>query len=217
MKVSEAVLRRRSTRSFLPDPVSNQTLERLLVGASRAPSGGNLQPWRVFVINGSSMPRFLDFLKSRPPFEEPGYDIYPPNLWEPYRTNRFTVGETLYAAIGIPREDKQGRMAQLGKNMEFFGAPAAIFCFIDKGLGQPQWSDLGMFLQTFMLLAAEEGLDTCAQEYWTLRHQAVSDFVGADPDLMLFCGVAIGKADATAPINSFSTQRQPLGEWAEFV
>ena len=107
------------------------------------------------------MTRFREYLADQPPFEEPAYDIYPPTLWEPYRTNRFTVGEQMYATIGIERDDKAGRLAQFARNGDFFGAPAALFCFVDRGMGKPQWSDLGMFLQTFMLLAQEAGLDTC--------------------------------------------------------
>ena len=161
MNVSDAVNARRSVRAFLPDPVSDETIRGLLEIAARAPSGGNLQPWRIFVVNGDSMHRFREHLAAAPPVEEPGYEIYPASLWEPYRTNRFTVGEQLYATLGIPREDKEGRMAQFARNGDFFGAPAALFCYIDKGMGRPQWSDLGMFLQTFMLLAQEAGLDTC--------------------------------------------------------
>ncbi len=217
MHVSDAVVARRSIRAFLPDPVSDDTIRELLEKASRAPSGGNVQPWRIYVVNGDSMTRLREFLADQPPFEEPAYDIYPPELWEPYRTNRFTVGEQMYATLGIERADKAGRLTQFARNGEFFGAPAALFCFVDKGMGKPQWSDLGMFLQTFMLLAQEAGLDTCAQEYWAARPRAISEFVGAPEDEMIFCGMSIGRADPDAPINSLVSERMPLDEWARFV
>jgi len=114
-------------------------------------------------------------------------------------------------------EDKEARMKQLLKNFEFFGAPAAFFCYVDRQMGPPQWSDLGMFLQTFMLLAKEEGLDTCPQEAWATRPESVSSFVGAADELMLFCGMAIGYIDKEAPVNKLVTEREPFEIWAKFI
>lgn len=216
ISVSAAVAARKSIRAFRPDPVDDATLAALLERAARAPSGGNVQPWRVYVVNGPTMARFREYIATRTG-DVQEYDIYPPNLWEPYRTNRFALGEAMYAKIGIAREDRAGRLAQYAKNRDFFGAPAAIFCFVDRKMGPPQWSDLGMFLQTFMLLAQEAGLDTCPQEYWAEFPQSVQEFVGAPADEMLFCGMAIGHADWEHPINSLESQRMPLAEWCTFV
>ncbi len=216
MNVSEAVARRSSIRQYLSDPIDDDTLRDLLTAAARAPSGGNVQPWRIYVLNGEAMDRFRSFMDGRE-ITDIEYDIYPANLWEPYRTNRFALGEQMYATIGIPRDDKAGRLAQFARNGEFFGAPCGLFCFIDRRMGPPQWSDLGMFLQTFMLLAQESGIDTCAQEYWSVHHHSVREFVGAPDEEMLFCGMAIGKADRSAPINSLASERMPLAEWATFV
>ncbi|WP_040496455.1 nitroreductase [Ilumatobacter nonamiensis] len=216
MDVTEAVNRRKSVRAFLPDPVDDDLLAELLTKASRSPSGGNVQPWRIYVLNGDSMARFREFLSDR----EPGpsaYDIYPPKLHEPYRSSRYKIGEQMYASIGIEREDKAGRFAQFAKNLDFFGAPAAIFCFIDRVMGPPQWSDLGMFLQTFMLLAQEAGLDTCPQEAWAVHEPAVMEFGDVPEELRLFCGVAIGKADEEHPINSVESEREPLDVFATFL
>ena len=217
MNVTDAVVRRKTIRDFLADPIETSTIAELLEKASRAPSGGNVQPWRVWVINGESMAAFREHMKTAPPTQAMEYDIYPAKLWEPYRTNRFTVGEQMYATMGIGRDDKAGRMAQFSRNMDFFGAPAAIFCFIDRGMGPPQWSDLGMFLQTFMLLAQEAGYDTCPQEAWAAAHEQVRSFTNAPEELMLFCGVAIGKANFDHPINSLVTERTPLDEFATFL
>ena len=217
MDVTEAVHRRISVRAFLPDVVDDALLRRLLTDASFAPSGGNVQPWRIYVVNGESMARFREHLASQPPVEAPEYDIYPKGITEPYRTNRFTIGEQMYALLGIPREDKAARLNQFARNGDFFGAPAAIFCCFDRQMGPPQWSDLGMFLQTFMLLATEAGLGTCAQEYWSVRHAAVQQFVGSPDNEMLFCGVAIGYADPDAPVNSLRSERMPLDDFARFV
>ena len=217
MNVTDAVYARKSIREFLPDPVDDDTIRELLEKASRAPSGGNVQPWVVYVLNGESMQRFREHLAGCEPFEEPGYEIYPAPLWEPYRTNRFELGELMYDLLEIPRDDKTGRMMQFARNGDFFGAPAALFCYIDKGMGKPQWSDLGMFLQTFMLLAQEAGLDTCPQEYWAARHGAVGAFLEPPEDLMLFCGVAIGKQNPDAAVNGLESPRMPLDQWATFV
>ena len=160
---------------------------------------------------------FLNFQKSWKEDESPEYPIYPSKLKDPYRSSRFEVGEQLYSSVNISREDKIGRMSQMMKNFEFFNAPAAIFCFVDRQMNLPQWSDLGMYLQTFMLLAQEEGIDTCGQESWSLRNKMVSSFCEVDDDLMLFTGVAIGYRDDNAPINQYKTSRRPFEDWAKFV
>jgi nitroreductase len=217
MKVSEAVIKRSSIRSFLDTPVSNDLIKELLQKSSRSASGGNLQPWKIFVINNSSMKGFLDFQDGWTEPEVPAYDIYPSKLKEPYRTSRFELGEQMYELLGIGREDKDARIAQVMQNFKFFGAPCAFFCFVDRQMGPPQWSDLGMFLQTFMLLAKEAGLDTCAQEAWSMKHDSVSTFVKADDTDILFCGMAIGYRDDTALVNSLESKRRPLKEWAKFL
>ena len=216
VNVTDAVNARKSVRAFLPDPVADDVIAQLLTTASRAPSGGNVQPWRIYVVNGDSMTRFREFLADRP-IEPAAYDIYPSPLHEPYRSSRFKVGEDMYTTLGIQRDDKGGRLGQFAKNLDFFGAPAAVFCFVDRIMGPPQWSDLGMFLQTFMLLAQEAGLDTCPQEAWAVYENAVTEFVGAPEEERIFCGVALGHADLAAPINALTTDREPLEVFARFI
>ena len=217
MKVSEAILRRKSVRAFTNEPVKSSLIKDLLKQSSRSASGGNLQPWRIFVINKKSMSDFLEFQKNWIDPETPAYDIYPPKLKEPYRTSRYELGEQMYSLLGIEREDKEGRINQVMKNFEFFGAPSALFCFVDKQMGPPQWSDLGMFLQSFMLLAQEFGLDTCAQEAWAMKQESVSSFFDVSSDDMLFCGMSIGYQDEEAPINKLVSSRRPIEEWASFL
>ena len=217
MTVTDAVFKRKSIRQFLDKPVSNEAIGDLLTKAARAPSGGNVQPWRVYVINGPSMTAFMEHMQSAPPQKVPGYEIYPKDLKPAYHGPRVKVAEDMYALLNIARDDRAARNAHTMLNFEFFGAPAAIFCCIDKQMGPPQWSDLGMFLQTFMLLATEVGLDTCPQEAWTFRSEAIEEFVGAEEDLMLFCGIAIGHADPEAPVNTLVSERSPIEEWAHFV
>ena len=217
MKVSEAVLSRKSIRAFTPQPINNKVIKDLLALAARSPSGGNLQPWKIYVVNNQSMKKFIEFQDNWDQPETPGYDIYPSGLTEPYRTSRYQLGEAMYELLGIPREDKDARLQQVLRNFEFFGAPAAIFCFVDKQMGPPQWSDLGMFLQTFMLLAQEAGIDTCAQEAWAMKNDSVSEFVGSDKNDILFCGLALGYKDEDAVINQLSSERRPIEQWAKFL
>ncbi len=216
MDVSTAVAKRKTIRAFTDTPVSDEIISDLLTRAARAPSGGNVQPWRIYVIGSDTMADFQSFLGERQ-IEAPAYDIYPPKLWDPYRTNRFELGEMMYEKLGIAREDKGARLARMAENYTFFGAPAAIFCFIDARMGPPQWSDLGMFLQTFMLLAEEAGLNTCPQEAWAMWGNAVAEYVKAPEEETIFCAVAIGEADPNAAVNTLESPRMPLEEWTTFI
>jgi nitroreductase len=217
--VSQAVEKRISTRAFRPDPVPAELLREILWRAARAPSGGNLQPWRVYALAGEPLAQFkalaIERLKAGPP-EPREYHVYPPDLWEPFRSRRFQAGADLYASIGIPREDREGRLAQFARNALFFDAPVGLFFCIDRNLGPPQWSDLGMYMQTLMLLAIEQGLASCAQEYWALLPRTVAEFIGLPEDHMVFSGMALGYADEDAPINTLRTRREPIEVFAEF-
>ena len=215
--LTEIINSRKSIRAFLDKPVDNKVIEEMLKMASQAPSGGNLQPWKIYVINSSSMDKFINFQKKWKGKEEPPYPIYPEKLKEPYRTSRYEVGEEMYSLLGIKREDKVGRLNQMLKNFDFFGAPVGLFCFVDKQMGLPQWSDLGMFLQTFMLLAVDQDLDTCAQESWSLKQNCVKEFLKVPDEYLLFCGMAIGYADKDNKINKLKTSRRPINDWATFV
>lgn len=219
MKVSEAVRSRRSVRAFLDTPVPAAVLREAIELAARAPSGGNLQPWRIYALAGAPLAelkvRVAEKLHKADPQERPEYAVYPPNLWEPHRTERFEVGEAMYALLGVPREDKAGRLRQFAHNYQFFGAPAGLFCYVDRRMGPPQWSDLGMYLQTLMLLLRERGLDSCAQECWSVYPKTVASVLNPPQELMLFSGMSIGHADPDAPVNRLKSHRLPLEMFAE--
>jgi nitroreductase len=221
MKVSDAINSRITTRAFLDKPVSGDVLRAILETAKRAPSGGNLQPWHVWVLGGAEMVRFKAIIKEKmsasPRGEGTEYQIYPPELKEPYKARRFKCGEDMYATINVRREDKFGRLLNFARNFEFFGAPAAYFFAIDRQMQQGQWADLGMFMQSVMLLAREHGLHTCPQEAWAIWHKTAGEFFSIPPELMLFCGMGIGTMDEAHPINTLRTERAPLGEFATFV
>lgn len=221
MNVSAAILSRITTRAFLATPVSGEVIRSILDTARRTPSGGNLQPWHVWVLGGEEMARFKATMRQKletNPFGEGSeYEIYPPKLKEPYRSRRFKCGEDLYATIGVTREDKAGRLQQFARNFEFFDAPAAFFFAIDRSMQQGQWADLGMFLQSIMLLAREHGLHTCPQEAWSIWYKTLGELLNIPSDLMLFCGMGIGYMDEAHPINTLRTERAPLAEIATFV
>ncbi|MFC4595857.1 nitroreductase [Sphingobium tyrosinilyticum] len=218
MEVSEAVATRRSVRAFLPTPVEEALLLRVLEKARRAPSGGNVQPWHGVVVSGAALERLIAAVgeQAAAGTSTPDYDIYPPALPEPYRSRRFQCGEEMYAAIGIPREDRPARLAHVARNLTAFGAPVVLFCHTPAFMGPPQWSDLGMWLQTIMLLLREEGVDSCPQEAWSVHGGAIRAHLDIPADHLLFCGLAIGYADNDAPINQARIDRAPLAELIRF-
>jgi nitroreductase len=220
MNVTEAVRSRHSIRAFLDTPVPEATLREVLETASRAASGGNVQPWRIYALAGAPLAEFkarmIRRLATNPSPDPLEYHVYPENLWEPHRTWRFRVGEQMYGHIGIPREDKAARLMWFARNYQFFDAPAALFAYLDKRMGPPQWSDMGMYLQTVMLLLREKGLDSCAQECWSRYPAEVGAFLDPPAELMLFCGMAIGYRDPDAPVNRLVSERASLDEFATF-
>ena len=220
MLVSEAVASRRSVRGFLPDPVDPAVIRRVLERASRAPSGGNLQPWHIDVVAGAPLDELKAIMRDKvaanPKGEPTEYDIYPKELPERHATYRFEVGEDLYGALGIPRESKRERMMWFARNFQFFGAPVALFCTVARTMGPPQWSDLGMYLQTVMLLLREEGLDSCPQECWAIYPDTIRAFLGTPPERMLFTGMAIGYKDTADAANTMVPRRAPLADFANF-
>ncbi|HEY2145103.1 MAG TPA: nitroreductase [Steroidobacteraceae bacterium] len=218
--VSDAICTRHSCRAFTQQTVDAATVRALLQVARFAPSGGNLQPWIVHVLSGESLARFRSFLAPQlmamPMGGAAEYPVYPPDLKEPYRSRRRKCGEDLYSLVGVARDDRAGKLRQFAGNYDFFGAPVGMFFFVDRCMGSAQWSDIGMFIQNIMLLAREQGLDTCPQEAWAVWHQQVGEFLGVGPSLMLFCGLALGYADTQAPINRLRTEREAVDAFVTF-
>lgn len=223
MDVSTAVEQRISVRAFTDQQVELDVILEVLEKASRAPSGGNLQPWRVKVLHGDKMEEFRALMRQRlagvrhPDGDRPEYSVYPPKLKEPYRSSRFEVGEEMYALLGIARDEKPKRLEWFAKNYQFFDAPAGLFCFVDRIMGPPQWADLGMFLQTIMLLFQEQGIDSCAQECWVTYPDTVEEFCNTPPEWMLFCGMAIGYKDQSHPTSQLRTKRLAPEDWLEVL
>ena len=219
--VTEAVASRRSIRAFLPDPVDPAILREVLAKAQNAPSGGNLQPWQAHVLTGEPLQRLLaavaEVLPQGRAAHDPEYAIYPPDLAEPHATRRHGVGEAMYAALKIARDNKIGRLAQFAANFRAFDAPVLMLVHTPRTMGPPQWSDIGMWLQTVMLLLREAGLDSCAQEAWAVYQRQIREQVPIPADNIFFCGLAIGHRDPNAPINAFAVPRAPLDEVVTFM
>lgn len=216
MDISEAVQSRRSVRAFLDKPVDRAVLARVLEKAQRAPSGGNTQPWHGIVLTGEPMQRLFDRIAREFPrgreAHAPEYHIYPPELDGAYEQRRFGVGEDLYDALQISREEKGKRLMWFAQNFRAFGAPVLMLVHTPRYMGPPQWSDIGMWLMTIMLLLREEGLDSCPQEAWAMYSPQIREVVAIPEDHIFFCGLAIGYRDKDAPVNNFAVQRAPLEE-----
>jgi nitroreductase len=219
--VSDAVATRRSVRRFLSDPVDQAVLARVLDKAQRAPSGGNVQPWNAHVLAGEPLAALIAAVMAVMPqgraAHAPEYAIYPKELDGVYETRRAGVGEAMYEALGIPRGDKLGRMAQFVDNFRGFGAPVMMLVHTPRYMGPPQWSDIGMWLQTVMLLLREEGLDSCAQESWAMYSSQVRCHAPIPEDHVFFCTLAIGQRDDAALVNAFDVPRAPLAEAITFA
>lgn len=219
MNVSNAVTRRQAIRAFKPDPVPENMVREILDLARHAPSGGNLQPWHVYALAGKPLTKFKSLVASKVrtggPRENPEYPVYPKKLWEPLLSRRREAGKLRYAALGYEDKDKAGLNDLTMKNCEFFGAPVGLFFCLDRRVGPPQWADLGMYMQTVMLLAIERGLDTCPQEFWAGWPQTVATYINLPDYRMLFAGMSLGYRAYDHPLNSYRTTRAPLEVIAE--
>ncbi len=216
MNVSEAVAYRRSVRGFLDKPVDVGLVKDIVERAARAPTGGNLQPWHIDLVHGESMTRLKSIMAdmiARRESEEMEYDVYPRDLSAPYSDRRFEVGEMLYGAIGIAREDRKGRAIWFARNFQFFNAPVGLFLTIDRQMGPPQWGDCGMMLENICLLLCEAGLDSCAQECWAVYPKTIGAFLGTPANRILWTGLSIGYKDPDDPANSLMPTRAPSEQW----
>jgi nitroreductase len=217
--VYEAVRSRRAVRGFTDEPVADDVLRRVLNAAAWAPSGSNVQPWHVYVVTGSPLAQLKKLAVERvatgDPWDEREYQMYPTAMKAPYGERRAAFARERYSALGIVREDWEARQRAAIANWDCFGAPAALFCYIDRELGRPQWSDLGMYLQTVMLLLRAEGLHSCPQMAWSQVRETVAEIVSPPDDLVLFSGMSIGYEDPT--VSYLRTGRAPLAETVTFV
>jgi nitroreductase len=220
--VDDAITSRRSIRAFLPTTIPEATIRAILDVASRAPSGTNLQPWKVHVLTGPARQRLSDRLMAA--YNDPeqraqhseAYDYYPREWISPYIDRRRKLGWDLYGLLNIGKADKALMHAQHGRNYVFFDAPVGLIFTIDRVLAQGSWLDYGMFLENIMIAARGRGLDTCPQAAFNQFHRVISDVLGLAEGEIVVCGMALGVADPDAVANRLTTARAAVDEFTRF-
>ena len=227
MSVDEAINSRTSIRAFNQQPVPHQLITELIQLASRAPSGTNTQPWQVYVLQGATRDALVtqvcaahDALRANPALaaeyrEE--YDYYPQKWVSPYIDRRRENGWSLYGLLGIEKGDKDKMHAQHQRNFQLFDAPVGLMFTLDRVMGRGSLMDYGMFMQNLMLAARAQGLHTCPQAAWNGFSKIILPLIGAGPDEMLVCGMALGYADEGALVNTFYTPRVPVEEFTHWL
>jgi len=219
VEILEAMRGRQSTRAFLDRPVARATIETILDAARWAPSGVNAQPWQVAVVMGGTQQRLgaaLLAARVRGEAERPDYDYYPKQWDEPYKSRRRATGLALYGALKIGKDDSDARLKAWNNNYSFFGAPAGLLFFVDRALSQGSWVDMGMFIQNVMLAARAHGLETCPQASLAEYPDIVRKIVNVPDTRALICGMALGYADADAPVNRYRTEREPVSAFTQW-
>ena len=225
--VDQAICSRHSVRAFTSKEVLRADLEHILQVASRAPSGTNCQPWKVYVLQGAARNQVVDqvcaahdALRDNPALAEryrEEYDYYPQKWVSPYIDRRRENGWGLYGLLGIGKGDKDRMHQQHQRNFRFFDAPVGLMFTVDRIMGRGSLVDYGAFLQNIMVCARGIGLDTCPQAAWNGFSSIILPLIGAGPSEMLVCGMALGYADAEQVVNSFVTPRVPVGEFTRWL
>jgi nitroreductase len=225
--VDAAIQGRMSVRAFLPQPVPRETLTHLLQLASRAPSGTNTQPWKVYVLQGQALQSLVDqvctvhdAIRANPALAadyQEAYDYYPKQWVSPFIDRRRENGWSLYGLLGIGKADKDKMHAQQQRNFRFFDAPVGLMFTVDKVMGGGSLVDTGMFLQNLMVAARAHGLDTCPQAAWNGFAKIILPHIGAGDNEMLVCGMSLGYADPAAPVNTFATPREPVEQFTTWL
>ena len=225
--VETAIETRFSARAFLPRAVPRETIERILEVASRAPSGTNTQPWKVYVLQGASRDSLVakvcaahDAIYANPALASEyheAYDYYPDQWVSPYIDRRRENGWSLYGLLGIAKGEKDKMHAQHQRNFRFFDAPVGLMFTLDRVMGRGSLVDYGMFLQNLMVAARAHGLHTCPQAAWNGFAKIILPHIGAGDSEMLVCGMALGYADPNNPVNGFHTPREPVESFTTWL
>ncbi|GAB3459443.1 nitroreductase [Massilia terrae] len=221
--VDAAIGSRRSIRAFLPKPVAREDIEKILDVAARAPSGTNIQPWKVYVLTGNAKQALTDDILAA--YSDPelnkehteAYYYYPRQWVSPFIERRRKVGWDLYTLLGITRDNKPGMAAQHARNFRFFDAPVGFIFTIDRVLEQGSWLDYGMFLQNIMVAARARGLDTCPQAAFIHYHKIIKQHLQLQDSELVVCGMALGWADPDKIENTLVTERESLDAFVRFA
>lgn len=217
--VDQAIRSRRSMRRYLPTPVPQALVEELLALAARAPSGTNVQPWKVYALAGAEKAKLSAAIIEK--FETVGmdgreFDYYPKEWAEPWLSRRRKVGFGLYGLLGIAKDDKEGMKRQTARNFSFFDAPVGFIFTLDRKLGEGMFLDYGMFMANLMTAARARGLDTCAQAAFADYHKTIRAVLGIPENELIVCGMALGYAAPDAPENKLVSEREPVAGFTSF-
>ena len=220
MNIKEAIEKRFSVRAFTKEVPDIETIKAILKTAGTAPSGGNIQPWKVYVLtenakNELSKKTLYNFDNGVQ--EDIEYDIYPKPLADEYKKRRYECGADMYNALAIGKDDLDSRFKQIRENYNFFGAPFGMIITIDKSFGKNGWGHVGMFLENLWLSAIDHGLGICLQESWSIYPKTVKEVTKHPDNEIVWCGVAVGYEDSSNPINQYRTKREDLDSFVKFI
>ena len=220
MNIKQLIKSRYSVRSFLDKDVDFEKVKSILDTANSAPSGGNIQPWKVYVLGNNSKNKLVTQALNNYDTgvqEDIEYEIYPKSLAEEYKKRRSQCAADMYEALSIARNDIDTRLKQVRENFKFFGAPIGMIVTIDKSFAQNGWGHVGMFLQNLWLTAINEGLGVCLQESWSIYPKTVKKVIDSPDNEMIWCGIAMGYPNNEDPINNYRTSRDSLDSFASFI
>lgn len=220
MNLNELIKSRYSVRSFTDDTVDIETIREILEISSNAPSGGNIQPWKVYVVTGSTKEKLIKKVLNN--FdngvqEKIEYDIYPNPLDEEYKRRRSECARDMYTALSIKQDDTELRLSQIRENFKFFGAPVGMIVTIDSAFAENGWGHVGMFIQNICLSAVDNDMGTCLQESWSIYPETVKDFLNIPDNEVVWCGIALGYPNKEHPINNYRTSRESIEKFVTFI
>jgi len=220
MNLNELIKSRYSVRNFTDDSVDIKTIREILEIASNAPSGGNIQPWKVYVVTGSTKEKLIKKVLNN--FdngvqEKIEYDIYPNPLDEEYKRRRSECARDMYTALSIEQDDIELRLSQIRENFKFFGAPVGMIVTIDRAFAENGWGHVGMFIQNICLSAVDNDMGTCLQESWSIYPKTVKDFLNIPDNEVVWCGIALGYPNKEHPINNYRTSRESIEKFVTFI
>jgi len=220
MNLKDIIKSRYSVRSFTKKNVGIEIIKEILQISTCAPSGGNIQPWKVYVVTGNAKEKLIERALSNYDNgvqEKIEYEIYPNPLDEEYKKRRSECAKDMYAALSIEQDDIESRLTQIRENFKFFGAPVGMIITIDKAFAVNGWGHVGMFIQNICLSAIDNDMGTCLQESWSIYPETVKDVLNIPENEVVWCGIALGYPNLKHPINNYRTSRESIDKFVTFI
>ena len=220
MNLKDIIKSRYSVRSFTKKNVDIEIIKEILQISACAPSGGNIQPWKVYVVTGNAKEKLIERALSNYDNgvqEKIEYEIYPNPLDEEYKKRRSECAKDMYAALSIEQDDIESRLTQIRENFKFFGAPVGMIITIDKAFAVNGWGHVGMFIQNICLSAIDNDMGTCLQESWSIYPETVKDVLNIPDNEVVWCGIALGYPNLGHPINNYRTSRESIDKFVTFI